>query len=240
MRISNEIERSFVRKRSFAVMCLGINSFKDVNGEFGTTFGDMLLKQIGSRLKSNFRGDDFVSRMMGDKFLILFSDMKSENDVIAPLQFSDPDFIEIVIEFQKKYGINSEYVEFEITETGIMENEKKTLEIMEQLNSLGFSISIDDFGTGYSSLNKLKDYPIQTLKIDKSFIDSIPENVSSCNIVKTIIDLAHHLGYLVVAEGVEDKEQLDLLLKYDCDLIQGYYYHKPMPQNQFFKLINTQ
>jgi len=405
-KISEEIERSSARNRSFAVMCLGINSFKNINSEFGNTFGDMALKQIGSRLKSNFRGDDFVSRMMGDKFLILFSDMKSENDAIAivqktmnsfetpfwinnrditisvsigisiypqdglrkdeliknseialfickenrerkyslfnknlnddliyriqiekeiykaidnkaftvyyqpkvnkdgtilgaealirwfssergmvspgifipisernrsiieigkiviektfidirewlkkgitpvkisinvaSLQFSDPNFIRNVIELQKKYQIDSAYVEFEITETGIMENEKKTLEIMESLTRNGFSISIDDFGTGYSSLNKLKDYPIHTLKIDKSFIDSIPGNPSSCNIVKTIIDLAHHLDYQVVAEGAEEKPQVDLLHEYECDLIQGYYFHKPMPQSQFVQLI---
>jgi EAL domain-containing protein (putative c-di-GMP-specific phosphodiesterase class I) len=156
---------------------------------------------------------------------------------VAPLQFSDSRFIDTVMELQKKYGIDSQYVEFEITETGIMENEKKTMEIMERLTELGYSISIDDFGTGYSSLNKLKDYPVKTLKIDKSFIDSIPENISSCNIVKTIIDLAHNLNYQVVAEGVELKEQVDTLMTYNCDLIQGYYYHKPMPQNQFVKLI---
>ena len=156
---------------------------------------------------------------------------------VAPLQFSDPHFIETVLEFQKQYKINPHYVEFEVTETGIMENEKQTVEIMEKLTSMGYSISIDDFGTGYSSLNKLKDYPIHTLKIDKSFIDSIPHDVSSCNIVKTIIELAHFLDYKVVAEGVEEKDQVDLLYKYNCDLIQGYYYHKPMPQNQFIKLI---
>ncbi|MBI9099795.1 MAG: EAL domain-containing protein, partial [Spirochaetaceae bacterium] len=101
-------------------------------------------------------------------------------------------------------------------------------------------ISIDDFGTGYSSLNKLKDYPVDTLKIDKSFIDSIPENISSCNIVKTIIDLAHFLDFKVVAEGVEEEGQAELLYSYNCDLIQGYFYHKPLSQNDFVALIRNE
>ena len=108
-----------------------------------------------------------------------------------------------------------------------------TVQQMEELKSEGFTFSIDDFGTGYSCLAYLHAYPVKQLKIDKSFIDRISNKESGFSIVKTIIDLANNLGMGVVAEGVETKEQFTILKHCNIDSIQGYYFAKPMPMNDY-------
>ncbi|MCG8642306.1 MAG: EAL domain-containing protein, partial [Desulfobacterales bacterium] len=107
------------------------------------------------------------------------------------------------------------------------------------LKKKGISIAIDDFGTGYSSLYYLKKMPISTLKIDKSFIDDITVDSSDAKIVETIILMAKNLGIGVVAEGVETKAQMELLKQYECELIQGYYYARPMPFNELIGFIEN-
>lgn len=110
---------------------------------------------------------------------------------------------------------------------------------MQSLTKFGFSFSIDDFGTGYSSMKYLKNLPLKELKIDKSFIDEITTDEKARAIVKTIIDMAHNLTLHVVAEGVETKEQLEILKKYNCDLYQGYLFSKPLMQEDFLKIIKN-
>ncbi len=156
---------------------------------------------------------------------------------ISPMQFRQPNIVSRIEAAIRETGLSPEWLELEITESGIMENEKETILKLNQLNDMGITISIDDFGTGYSSLSKLKDYPIDTLKIDKSFIDNLPHNTKSATIATTIIDLAHNLGFKVVAEGVETKEQLDFLIEHNCDLFQGYFFYKPLPPDVFEKEI---
>lgn len=147
---------------------------------------------------------------------------------ISPLQFLHHDFIEQLDVAIAKHQVPSSSVELEITEGLLMHDLQRSVEILKQLHRRGFKISIDDFGTGYSSLAYLKLFPLDKLKIDKSFIDNISSNGADRSIVRTIIDLAKHLNLKVVAEGVETLEQFELLNEYQCDEIQGYYFSKPI------------
>jgi diguanylate cyclase (GGDEF)-like protein/PAS domain S-box-containing protein len=152
---------------------------------------------------------------------------------LSPFQFKQPDLIPNIRRILEETGLEPRWLELEITESGIMENEEESIKKLNEMHEMGVAISIDDFGTGYSSLSKLKDYPIDTLKIDKSFVDDLPDDRMSATIAMTIIDLAHNLGFKVVAEGVETKEQLDFLNKQGCDQFQGYYFCEPLPPERF-------
>jgi EAL domain-containing protein (putative c-di-GMP-specific phosphodiesterase class I) len=134
-------------------------------------------------------------------------------------------------------GLKPQYLELELTESGIMENEKDSIKKLNELHDLGVKITIDDFGTGYSSLSKLKDYPIDMLKIDRSFVANLPGDKKSSTITTTIIDLAHNLGFKVIAEGVETKEQLDFLHLHNCDQYQGYYFSRPIPAEKIEEML---
>ncbi|MFW5961970.1 MAG: EAL domain-containing protein, partial [bacterium] len=156
---------------------------------------------------------------------------------VSPEQFIAQDFINTVKKALQKSGLKAQNLELEITERTTVENIDYTIELLEQLNQLGIRTSIDDFGTGYSSLNYIKKFAINTLKIDKSFVDDFLQNINNRAIVNTIITLAHNLNLKVVAEGVETKEQAEQLKNFGCDIIQGYYYSHPVPlQELIFKL----
>lgn len=128
-----------------------------------------------------------------------------------------------------KLDIDPSVLEIEITEHAMVEDIDRIVETLNKLHALGLRVSVDDFGTGYSSLQYLQIFPIQTLKIDKCFIDRIPNDESNCTIVKATIALAKALNLSVVAEGVETADQLAFLKTIDCDIIQGYYLGRPMP-----------
>lgn len=130
-------------------------------------------------------------------------------------------------ELSKKYDVPLTYIEVEITESVLMKEANKNIKTLNKIKELGASIALDDFGTGYSSFSYLKNLPVDVLKIDKSFIDDVTENIKSRCIVESIISLSHSLGITVVAEGVESKEQVAYLKSVHCDIIQGYYYSKP-------------
>lgn len=146
-------------------------------------------------------------------------------------------FKELLIDILDKNRCDPKYLELEITENQIMDNPHVTIELLNLIKSLGIRISIDDFGTGYSSLSYLKKLPIDTLKIDKTFIDEVANNEQDAAISKTIITLAKTLNLNIVAEGVETIEQKDFLLKNECSTVQGYFYHKPMSEEDIYKLI---
>jgi EAL domain-containing protein (putative c-di-GMP-specific phosphodiesterase class I) len=114
-----------------------------------------------------------------------------------------------------------------------MRDVDETLQILASLKKLGLCIAVDDFGTGYSSLNYLKQFPIDVLKIDRSFVDGLPEGEQDGQIARAIIAMAHSLGLAVIAEGVETQPQLDFLREHGCDEVQGYLLGKPMPATQF-------
>ncbi|MDA8561818.1 bifunctional diguanylate cyclase/phosphodiesterase [Gammaproteobacteria bacterium] len=132
------------------------------------------------------------------------------------------------------FNLDPKYLEIEITESDFITDKNSIIDLLTNLQSLGISIAIDDFGTGYSSFGYLKDLPVNILKIDKVFIDDIVEDD---RIVKSIIILAHQLNLKVVAEGVETKEQLDVLAACDCDVIQGYFFSRPVPASEMEDLI---
>ncbi len=156
---------------------------------------------------------------------------------ISSKQLTQNHLEETIKTIVKQSGIKPELLELEVTEGFLMENIKKVEKVLKNLQSFGVSIAIDDFGTGYSSLSRLKSLPISKLKIDKSFINDIVENDDDKRIVQVIIALARALDLEVVAEGVETREQLDLLKKYGCNLIQGYYFSKPIPNDKIDILL---
>lgn len=147
---------------------------------------------------------------------------------ISPTQFKQLDFPKKIESVIKKYGVEPNSIELEITESS-MENVEETEVILKKLKKLGVYVSVDDFGTGYSSLSYLKNYPIDIIKIDQSFISDINKDKKNEAIIKAIISLSHHLGMDVVAEGVEKKYQEYFLKKHHCQKGQGYLYNKPMP-----------
>lgn len=149
-------------------------------------------------------------------------------------QFYQPNLIQMVRENLQETGVNPECLTIEVTESMTMDVEAASF-VLHELKKLGVNISIDDFGTGYSSLNYLKRFPIDYLKIDRSFIQDIAKSKSDENIATTIILMAHNLGLSVIAEGVETQEQLKLLKQHKCHEAQGYYFSKPVPAEEFAK-----
>ena len=158
---------------------------------------------------------------------------------LSPRQFQDKELTKYISSLIQKYQINPAQLEFEITETMSMTTTEATLRILSELKEIGVSIAIDDFGTGYSSLSYLKKFPIDILKIDRSFIMDMIDNEEDMIITETIISMAHTLGLETVAEGVETQEHVDILKKIGCDQLQGYHYSRPIPVDQFTKLLNN-
>lgn len=144
-------------------------------------------------------------------------------------QFKQPEFIDLLQTVIKETGIDANQLELELTESILMDNLELTLAVLNRLRDMGVRMAVDDFGTGYSSLNYLKQFPVDTLKIDRSFISGLPENLDDAQITRTIMSMAHNLGLGVIAEGVETKEQLDFLQQIQCEEIQGFYFSKPLP-----------
>ncbi len=153
-------------------------------------------------------------------------------------QFKHQDISKLVDIVLKETGMNAETLDIEVTESIAMEGH--SIEVLNKLSAMGIGTSIDDFGTGYSSLGSLKKFPINALKIDKSFIMDITTDPDVEAIVMAIIAMAHTLKIKVVAEGVETEEQLVLLQAHNCDEIQGYFYSPPMPEDEISKLLKNE
>ena len=161
---------------------------------------------------------------------------------VSTRQFQNTNLLNDLTDMMIKNKVNPKQLGIEITESIMIKYVENTLLALQKIKELGVSIYIDDFGTGYSSLSYLKKFPIDTLKIDKSFIDDIDKN-SDANesiLVNTILDMGKNLGLKVIAEGVETKYQFDYLKKRKCDIIQGYYFAKPMCEEDFVKLLKKQ
>ncbi|MGE7940050.1 EAL domain-containing protein [Bacillus paramycoides] len=157
---------------------------------------------------------------------------------LSAIEFEQKDFVQTIISTIEEVGVPASSIDLELTERIAMVDEKETLEKLKVLKSYGVYLSIDDFGTGYSSLAYLPLYPIDTLKIPREFVNRIGNSTDGNEIIHTIISLAHTLNMKVIAEGVETKEQLTVLQHNACYLIQGYYYSKPVNEDEFIKFIS--
>ena len=149
----------------------------------------------------------------------------------------DNNLIELVSKVLQETGIDPEHLELELTESIIMQNAEFTIQVLSHLQALGVKIAIDDFGTGYSSLSYLKHFPVNTLKIDRCFIQDITTDRHDATISLAIIDLAHSLSLQVIAEGVETTEQIQFLKENNCDQVQGYFFSPPLPAPEFEKML---
>jgi len=156
---------------------------------------------------------------------------------ISSIQINSPDFLQILEDILKETGLPPNYLELEITESSLVSSITDTTKLLNDLKNIGIRISLDDFGTGYSSLNYLTNMPIDTLKIDKTFIDHICENEKDTMIAQSIIQLAHSLCIKVIAEGVEEECQLELLKSLDCDIIQGFIFSGPLYPHALVNVI---
>lgn len=156
---------------------------------------------------------------------------------ISAIQYKQPNFIEQMLHLMDKYDIVPSEIELEITESVLIDDFTEVTEKLAVLRDIGIKISLDDFGTGYSSLSYLKGLPIDTLKIDKSFIDTVVTDENTRIITESIIYMVKKLGYETIAEGVETEEQYRYLNEIDCDNIQGYLLGKPMPSEKIESLL---
>ncbi|MBP3040522.1 EAL domain-containing protein, partial [Bacillaceae bacterium Marseille-Q3522] len=152
---------------------------------------------------------------------------------VSATQFQQTNFIDIVKGALLESGLKPEYLILELTESVMLWDMQYSMQVMRSLQDMGVKVSIDDFGTGYSSLSYLKNLPINSLKIDRSFIENLEGNSSDIAIVKAIITMGQGLSIKVVAEGVETKEQIELLQSLHCHFAQGYYIHRPLNSNQY-------
>jgi diguanylate cyclase (GGDEF)-like protein/PAS domain S-box-containing protein len=157
---------------------------------------------------------------------------------ISAKQFR-PDLPRIVAEILARHELDARFLELEITESMIMQNVEGVIAMMDDFQLLGISLSLDDFGTGYSSLSYLKRFPIDKLKIDQSFVRGVTQDADDEAITKAIISLSRNLGLRVIAEGVETEAQLDFIRSAGCEEIQGYYYSRPLPENDFVKFLQS-
>ena len=154
---------------------------------------------------------------------------------ISPRQFMLDDFAHRVKAQVEASGMAPALLELEITESMLLTSLDQVVEKMNVLSEMGFYIALDDFGTGYSSLSYLSTLPLNKLKIDQAFVRDIGGDKNDRVIVETIISMAQHLDMEVIAEGVEEKEQLDYLREHGCHQYQGYYFGKPVPADEFFR-----
>ena len=159
---------------------------------------------------------------------------------VSAIQLEKDNFIEELQRMLQMYNINPEQIELEITEGVLINNFEDVIDKIKTIRGIGMKVSLDDFGSGFSSLSYLKDLPVDTVKIDKSFIDTVNTNDSCSIITESIITLAQRLGYETVAEGVETKEQFNYLRSNNCDIIQGYLLGKPVGKSEFEKILIRQ
>jgi EAL domain-containing protein (putative c-di-GMP-specific phosphodiesterase class I) len=153
------------------------------------------------------------------------------------VQLQQRDFVDVVRRAVADAAIPAEMLQLEITESAAMQNFEMTTKALHELREMGAGVAIDDFGTGQSSLIYLKDFPIDTVKIDKEFLREVTSDETAAAIVSYVINLAHTLQLQVVAEGVETEEQYSFLRHYACDLMQGYLFSKPLPAEDVFPFL---
>ncbi|MBR5407504.1 MAG: EAL domain-containing protein [Lachnospiraceae bacterium] len=201
---------------------------------------------VPANFLSLFEDNGFITRLdlfMWEEACKYIVDLQ-KRDIMLPISVNvsrrhvgQTDIVKILTGLVDKYGFDSRYLEIEITENLFLEDVTELFEEMGELKSRGFRILMDDFGSGYSSLNMLRKAPIDTMKIDRFFLDEIMSTERGKIIVESSVRMAKMIGLDVIAEGVETVEQLEFLRSIDCDMAQGYYYSKPIPVEDFEKFI---
>jgi EAL domain-containing protein (putative c-di-GMP-specific phosphodiesterase class I) len=156
---------------------------------------------------------------------------------LSARQFQQRDIAKLVMSILEETGLQPQYLELELTESTIMRNAEEAVTMLAELHALGIGLAIDDFGTGYSSLSYLKRFPVDRLKIDRSFVSDIGASSDDETITSAIIALAHSLQLQVIAEGVETAAQLDFLKERACNEMQGYFFARPMPHDAIPALL---
>ena len=159
---------------------------------------------------------------------------------ISPVQFRQVTFESMLYSLIKEYHMDPEKVEIEITESVFLEDEFHLVEMIKRIRNNGIKVSLDDFGTGYSSLSYLKNIPVDTLKIDKTFVDSLGEMKTSDIITSSVIEMMQRLGMEIIAEGVETEVQYEFLRRMKCDNIQGFYLARPMNADSIKAVIREE
>ncbi|TKB07245.1 diguanylate cyclase domain-containing protein [Desulforhopalus sp. IMCC35007] len=154
-------------------------------------------------------------------------------------QFRQENLSARIMEILEESRVDPKYLVVEVTESAMMENFKNSIRILKEIRDVGASIALDDFGTGYSSLGYLKNFPVTHVKIDRSFVADIDSNERDATLVKSIISMAHGMGLKVTAEGVENEAQVDQLVHFECDEMQGYLFSKPVSAGEVTKLLQT-
>ena len=155
---------------------------------------------------------------------------------ISPVHFRRTGFFEEIRQALEESGVTPCLLELEVTEGLLMSGTEKAIDLLQNLRNLGVKVAIDDFGTGFSSLSYLRQLPITKVKIDRSFINQIDTNRDNAAIVQGVITMAHHLGLQVVAEGVENQALQSDLIQRSCELLQGFYFSRPVPLAEFIRL----
>lgn len=156
---------------------------------------------------------------------------------VSRIEFYNPQLCERIYQTVQKYGIPTKLIRVEITESAYADNPEQVQEAVRRLHEYGFAVLMDDFGSGYSSFNILKDLPVDVLKIDMRFMDDFTKNQKAAIILEAIVRMAKWMQMRVIAEGVETQSEWDYLKSVECDLVQGYYFHKPMPEADFLALL---
>jgi EAL domain-containing protein (putative c-di-GMP-specific phosphodiesterase class I) len=156
---------------------------------------------------------------------------------VSAVEFRSDRFFDGVCSVLRTTGLEPRFLQLELTETAVMRNLESAGVVLRALSTMGVRIAVDDFGTGYSNLHYLKRFPIDTLKLDKSFVHDIPESANVATIVRSVIRMAQNLNLTVVAEGVENRQQLKFLQAHDCSEGQGYYFSKPVASAEFESLL---
>jgi EAL domain-containing protein (putative c-di-GMP-specific phosphodiesterase class I) len=189
-----------------------------------------LINQLGAHVLSNACQEAVKWHQSGHRLWVAVN--------LSPRQLKSADFMEKIGTTINLSGLDSSYLELEVTENCLLEDVEIVKSHLQQLDSRNIRLAIDDFGTGYSSLSYLKKFPFQRLKIDRSFMTDLPHDPETASLVRTILAIAQGLGLKAIAEGVETKEQLNFLKDENCDYAQGYLFSPPLSASGFRKLLS--